>query len=125
MFIDSFLSLKVMRILLLFLCFSCIALGQTKTDLKTKATPILVYGSDTCHYCLETKAHLQVKEISFIYYDIDTNEIKLQEMLYKMRIAGFSTSNVQLPVIDKAGELFMNDQDFQFFLNRITTTSKL
>ena len=68
------------------------------------------------------KAHLQEKEISFIYYDIDTNEIKLQEMLYKMRKAELSASNVQLPVIDKAGELFMNDQDFQYFLKRITTS---
>lgn len=43
-------------------------------------------------------------------------------MLYKMRKAELSASNVQLPVIDKAGELFMNDQDFQYFLKRITTS---
>lgn len=111
-----------MRILFLFICFSNVAWGQTDAVSKSNPTPLIVYGSDTCYYCLETKAHLQEKEISFIYYDIDTNEIKLQEMLYKMRKAELSASNVQLPVIDKAGELFMNDQDFQYFLKRITTS---
>ncbi|WP_271855982.1 glutaredoxin family protein [Patiriisocius marinus] len=114
-----------MRILLIFLCLSSVALAQTDAVAKSEVRTFIVYGSNTCHYCLQTKAYLQEKAISFIYYDIDENETKLQEMLSKMSKAGLSPSNVQLPVIDKAGEIFMNDKEFTIFLKYLILNSKL
>ncbi len=39
----------------------------TKTELKK----MILYGSDTCHYCLDTKAYLRERKIDFIYFDVE------------------------------------------------------
>jgi len=88
---------------------------KTKKELKN----IIIYGSDTCHYCLDTKAYLKERKIDFIYYDVDVNLVKQREMLIKMQKAGISTDNLSLPVIHKSGTLFMNSGDFDKFLKRL------
>ncbi|MFD0989317.1 glutaredoxin family protein [Mariniflexile jejuense] len=80
---------------------------------------IIVYGSDTCHYCTDTKAFLKEKNVKFIYYDVDVNLEKQQEMLNKLIKANIDVSSLSLPVIDKGGELFTNGKDFSAFLERI------
>ena len=80
---------------------------------------IVIYGSDECHHCTDTKAFLKEKKIDFVFYDIDKNPSALQEMLNKLRKANVSTSNLGIPVVDKYGELFSNNGDFQEFLKKL------
>ena len=83
------------------------------------STSIIIYGSDTCHYCLETKEFLKTNNVAFLYHDIDKNEEKLTEMLSKLQNNGISTSNIQLPVVDRLGTIVMNSADFESFLNKL------
>lgn len=80
---------------------------------------IIVYGSDTCHYCIDTKAFLIEKKVKFIYYDVDVNIEKQQEMVNKLIKANIDVSSLSLPVIDKGGELFSNGKNFDKFLEKI------
>ncbi|MFH4964622.1 glutaredoxin family protein [Gaetbulibacter sp. M235] len=80
---------------------------------------IIVYGSDTCHYCIDTKAYLKEKKVAFIYFDVDVNLEKQQEMIAKLQKAKIDISSLSLPVIDKKGEIFTNGEDFDKFLKRI------
>jgi glutaredoxin 3 len=80
---------------------------------------IIIYGSDECHHCTDTKAFLKEKKIDFVFYDIDKNPSALQEMLVKLRKANVSTSNLGIPVVDKNGVLFSNNVDFQEFLKKL------
>lgn len=96
--------------------------SQTKLlsdDLSQEQKTIIVYGSDTCHYCTDTKVFLKEKKVKFIYYDVDVNLEKQQEMLNKLIKANIDVSSLSLPVIDKDGELFTNGKDFDKFLKRI------
>ena len=80
---------------------------------------IVVYGSDTCHYCTDTKAFLKERKVKFVYFDVDVNLGKQQEMLNKLIKANIDISSLSLPVIDKDGELFTNGKDFDAFLKRV------
>ncbi|AXG70697.1 glutaredoxin 3 [Kordia sp. SMS9] len=80
---------------------------------------IIVYGSDTCHFCVDTKQFLKDKKVTFTYFDVDVNNEKLQEMLQKLRKANIPVSNLSLPVIDKNGEIFTNSEPFEAFLEKI------
>ena len=80
---------------------------------------IIVYGSDTCHYCIDTKEFLNKNKIKFVYYDVDLNIEKQTEMVEKLKKAKISLSNLNLPVIDKQGEIFTNSEDFEAFLHKI------
>lgn len=111
---------KIIVLLILFLgiCNSkAIAQGVQKEAPKSKA--IIVYGSDDCHHCTDTKAFLKENNIDFIFYDIDKNQEALKEMLTKLRNANISTSNLGIPVIDKQGVLFMNNGVFEDFLKKL------
>jgi glutaredoxin len=83
---------------------------------QTKKEKIIVYGSDTCHSCLDTKAFLKEKNIKFTYYDIDINKQKEQEMLVKLQKANISIQTLNLPVIDNKGDVFLNKGNFKEFL---------
>lgn len=86
---------------------------QTKESKKEK---IIVYGSDSCHSCLDTKAFLNDKKIEFTYYDIDVNKEKEQEMLVKLQKANISIHTLNLPVIDNKGAIFLNKGNLEEFL---------
>ena len=88
-------------------------------DFTQEKKTIIVYGSDTCHYCTDTKAFLKEKNVKFIYFDVDVNLEKQQEMINKLMKANIDVSSLNLPVIDKGGELFTNGNDFSEFLKRI------
>jgi glutaredoxin len=101
--------------------------GQvTKAGLNNNLIPqeelkkIIVYGSDTCHYCIDTKAYLNAKNIAFTYYDVDVNILKQREMLLKLQHAGISVDNLSLPIVDLQGELIMNGNNFEEFLKKLT-----
>ena len=89
-----------------------------KLDEKTKKV-IFIYGSPDCHYCTDTKNILIENNIDFIFYDIDTNKVALDEMLAKLRKANISTNNLGIPVIDKYGELFSNNTTFDDFIKKL------
>ncbi|WP_298498253.1 glutaredoxin family protein [uncultured Algibacter sp.] len=88
---------------------------------KESFKKIIVYGSDTCHYCIDTKAYLKSKKIDFTYYDVDVNLLKQREMVIKLQKAGVSLDNLSLPVVDLYGKLIMNGADFEGFLKKLNT----
>ena len=85
---------------------------------KTKKV-ILIYGSPDCHYCTDAKNLLIENKIDFIFYDIDTDKVALNEMLIKLQNAKISTNNLGIPVIDKHGELFSNNTTFDDFIKKL------
>lgn len=91
---------------------------NTETSQK-ELKKMIVYGSDTCHYCIDTKAYLKERKIDFIYYDVDVNLLKQREMLIKIQKAGLSLDNLSLPVIYLSGKLLMNSNDFESFLKKL------
>ena len=85
-------------------------------DIRSKKVEIIVYGSDSCHSCIDTKAFLNEKKIKFTYYDIDINKKKEREMLVKLQKANISTYTLNLPVIENKGEFFLNNGNLKEFL---------
>lgn len=94
------------------------SISKTVTEQK-KSDKIIVYGSDTCHYCIDTKAYLIEKKIDFTYYDVDVNLLKQREMLIKLQKAGIPVDNLSLPVVDLNGKLVMNGANFEDFLKKL------
>lgn len=109
--------MKYLIIVTLFLatlhCNAQEVIHQTKQSKKEK---IIVYGSDSCHSCLDTKAFLKEKKVEFTYYDIDVNKEKEQEMLIKLQKANISIHTLSLPVIDNKGDVFLNQGNLKEFL---------
>jgi glutaredoxin 3 len=91
---------------------------QEKQLEKTKKV-ILIYGSPDCHYCTDAKKLLIENKIDFIFYDIDTDKVALTEMLTKLKAAKISTTGLGIPVIDKYGEIFSNNANFDDFLKKL------
>ncbi|WP_139957605.1 glutaredoxin family protein [Flavicella sediminum] len=108
---------------LLVLAFTNISYGQvassTSLTEKKETKKMIVYGSDTCHYCLDAKAYLKERKIDFIYYDVDLNLVKQREMLVKLQKAGISVDNLSLPVVDLQGKMLMNGANFEAFLKKL------
>lgn len=117
------LNLKIIKmkkisylILLIFGMFSANA-QQNKT--KPVINKVIIYGSDDCHHCTDTKAFLTQNKISFEFFDIDKNPEALKEMLLKLKKANISTQNLGIPVVDKNGVIFTNTGVFEDFLQKI------
>lgn len=106
------------KISFLFLLFFGLLNHSLMAQEVSKKT-IIIYGSDECHHCTDTKAFLKERKIDFVFFDIDKNPTALQEMLHKLRKANISLSNLGIPVVDKYGTLFSNNGDFQEFLKKI------
>jgi glutaredoxin 3 len=115
---------KIFFILLLFLgIFQYNLNAQTvvkqKKQLEKTKKVILIYGSSDCHYCIDAKNLLVKNKIDFIFYDIYTNKVALNEMLAKLKAAKISTTGLGIPVIDKYGEIFSNSANFDDFLKKL------
>lgn len=109
------------RIFLLCCVFFAVKIAFCQSsNTQNKQVAIIIYGSDTCHYCLDTKKFAEEKKLNFIYFDIDKDENALREMLNKLRANNIATSNLNLPVVDKNGIVFTNEPDFTIFLNKLT-----
>ncbi|MFM2230235.1 MAG: hypothetical protein RL607_1493 [Bacteroidota bacterium] len=113
---------------ILFLVLSCFLFSgsvsaQNPTPAATtqpaKEKVIIIYGSVDCHYCIDTKAYLDKRNIAYVFYDIDKDTVALREMLAKLKQAGMPTYGLSIPVIDKYGVLFMNDIPFEEFLKKL------
>lgn len=109
--------------LLLFLMFSIshglLAQASQTTATKPEKKVMIVYGSDECHHCTDTKKYLKENNIEFVFYDIDKNQEALKEMLFKLKNANISTNNLSIPVIDKQGVIFTNNIPFEAFLKKL------
>lgn len=103
--------------------FGQVSDSVSKTAFEQKQSKkVIVYGSDTCHYCIDTKAYLKEKKIDFTYYDVDVNLLKQREMLIKLQKAGIPVDNLSLPVVDLNGKLVMNRSNFKVFLKKLDTS---
>jgi glutaredoxin len=92
---------------------------QLSFSQETQKKSIIVYGSDECHHCIDTKAFLNKNNIEFTFFDIDKNPEALKEMLSKLKKANISTSNLGIPVVDKNGIIYINNEVFEDFLNKL------
>ena len=117
-----------MRFFVLSFVFALIGQGaysQTKpvdsVAIKSlKTNKLIVYGSDTCHYCIDAKSFLKEKNIAFTYYDVDVNLEKQNEMIVKLQKSGISLDAISLPIVDLNGKLIMNNvSDFDGFLKKL------
>ena len=95
--------------------------AQTVVETNKVETKIIVYGSADCHYCMDTKKYLTENKIDFVFYDIDKDKAALAEMLAKLRAAKISVNGLEIPVIDKYGEIFTNNTPFESFLDKLKT----
>lgn len=97
--------------------------GQVNIDYnippQEKIKDMIVYGSDTCHYCIDTKSYLSKNKIDFTYYDVDVNLARQREMIIKLQKASISLDNLSLPVIDLNGKLIMKGDNFEAFLKKL------
>ncbi|MBL7885574.1 MAG: glutaredoxin family protein [Flavobacterium sp.] len=105
--------------LLLIVSIATIAFSQDIQKKPSDKSVMIIYGSDECHHCTDTKAFLKENKIEFVFYDIDKNPEALKEMLGKLRNAGISTSNLGIPVVDKQGIIFTNNGIFEEFLKKL------
>ena len=103
-------------IVLLFTSLQSKAQEVFNQNIDSKKEKMIVYGSDSCHSCLDTKAFLKEKNIKFTYYDIDINKVKEQEMLVKLQKNNISIHTLSLPVVDNKGDVFLNKGNLQEFL---------
>lgn len=106
--------------LLLFTGYNCNA--QKKRSLqpiKKEVKTLIVYGSDDCHHCIDTKKFLDENKIKYQFFDIDKNPQALQEMLSKLKANSISLNNLMIPVIDKQGNVFTNSENFEDFLKKL------
>jgi glutaredoxin 3 len=115
---------KITYLLLLFFALfqynlNAQALSKSKKTIEKTKKVILIYGSPDCHYCTDTKKILIKNKIDFIFYDIDTDKVALNEMLTKLKAAKISTTGLGIPVIDKYGEIFSNNANFDDFLKKL------
>lgn len=121
----GFILTIVFTVTLSQLAFSQAKHSDKKVVKELKANDIIVYGSDTCHYCIETKEFLKEKQIKFIYYDVDVNLEKQNEMVEKLQKAGISLDAISLPIVDLQGKLKMNNvANFEGFLKSLIEKTK-
>ena len=105
-------------VFVLFLGSYNVILAQN-TESTSQKKALIIYGSDDCHHCIDTKAFLKKNNIEFVFYDIDKNPEALKEMLVKLRNKNINTSSIGIPVVDKDGELFSNNGNFEEFLLKL------
>lgn len=103
-------------LILTILILIALQVNAQKIIQQSSKNDIIVYGSDSCHSCLDTKAFLKQREIKFIFYDIDLNKEKEQEMLVKLKKANISIRTLNLPVIDLKGQIQLNKGNLDDFL---------
>ena len=103
----------------MFLIFGMFSPNAQQKATKPVVNKVIIYGSDECHHCTDTKAFLTQNNISFDFFDIDKNPEALKEMLQKLKSANISIQNLGIPVVDKNGIIFTNNGLFEEFLQKL------
>lgn len=116
--------IKLICILFFYLGSSTLVAQENKIKSEPEPTVLVVYGSDTCYHCIDTKLFLKNNSISFVFYDIDKDPIALKEMLTKLKKANISITNLGIPIVDKRGQLIQNNGNFEDFLNKLKDDTK-
>ena len=94
--------------------------AQTVVAKKDTNKVIIIYGSPDCHYCTDLKESLSKKQMAFVFFDIDKDQVALNQMLTKLKNANISANNLQIPVVDKYGQMYVNNAYFKDFIIKIT-----
>ena len=115
---------KIICILFLLVGISTLVAQEKPKKSEPKSTVLVVYGSDSCHHCIDTKLFLKNNSINFVFYDIDKDPVALREMLAKLKEANISTANLGIPVVDKQGQFIINNGNFEDFLNKLKDDTK-
>jgi glutaredoxin 3 len=107
--------------LLFFLTLFFYSAGNAQSKIKQEKNikVILIYGSSSCHYCTDLKESLSKRQIAFTFYDIDNDKLALNKMLTKLNSAKISTNNLQIPVVDKYGVMYVSNGNFKDFITKI------
>ncbi len=101
---------------LFFLCGTLLGFSQTRRQPEqTQKSKLIVYGIDDCHYCHDTKVLLDKKKIEYIFYDVDKNIEKQQEMITGLKAASRNLKNLNMPVIKKGERYLLNDGNLEKF----------
>ena len=103
----------------MFLIFGIFSANAQQKNTTPVVNKVIIYGSDECHHCTDTKTFLTQNNISFAFFDIDKNPEALKEMLQKLKSANISTQNLGIPVVDKNGEIYTNTGVFEEFLQKL------
>ena len=103
---------------ILFLSTSLLSFSQSRRAPVAKPK-LIVYGVDDCHYCHNTRALLDEKKIAYVFYDIDKNVEKRQEMIKELKAASIDLKNLNMPVLKKSGRFLLNNGDFEKFLKQL------
>jgi glutaredoxin-like YruB-family protein len=64
------------------------------------AKNVLVYSTPTCPYCIRAKQFLKDNNITFINFDVSTDQQKAEEMIQK-------SGQMGVPVLDIEGEIIV------------------
>lgn len=115
---------KIICVLFLLVGISTLVAQEKPIKSDPKSIVLVVYGSDTCHHCIDTKLFLKNNSINFVFYDIDKDPVALREMLAKLKEANISTANLGIPVVDKQGQFIINNGNFEDFLNKLKDDTK-
>jgi glutaredoxin len=112
------------KITLFFLLIGTFGLSAQVSNVDAKSQKFsqntcVVYGSNTCHHCIETKKFLSSQGVSFDFYDIDEDTVALRKMLSELHKRGISTKNLGIPVVFFKEEVFMNNIPFEQFLDKL------
>jgi glutaredoxin 3 len=106
-----------MKSIIIFLFSSFFANAQiNENNIKSK---IYIYGSESCHTCIDTKKFLEKEKIEFQFYDIDTNLEKQKEMIYYLKKNNISLNNLNLPAARFEDKIITNVPNFEEFLQNI------
>ncbi|MFY8187832.1 MAG: glutaredoxin family protein [Flavobacterium sp.] len=115
---------SILKIAFVFL-FSQSAFSQSETTSEKKKThKAIVYGSETCHYCIDTKKFLTENNIEYKFYDIDQDQNALKRMLSALRKASIDVSKLEIPVVIYGESIIVNGENFPQFLSLLLETIK-
>lgn len=101
---------RIVLLLALLMIFSSCSntVNSTATATTTlAANGLILYGSNSCGYCINTRNELDAAGIDYTFYDVNDDAEKSTEMWDKINAAGLSTTSVGFPVVDANGHLLI------------------
>ncbi len=85
---------------------------NNNNNITTPEYQIFVYGRPSCGNCISFKSACDAEGMDYKFYNVDTNDVKKQEMWDKLNAAGLGGGSVTFPVVDayfdNASHMFVN-----------------
>lgn len=85
---------------------------------ETKAPTIVIYGSNTCHHCVDFKNKLDSVGLKYVFNDVEVDERQAQVMIQLVQSANHQ-GGIQFPVVYLNDKEVMIAPDFNSFLTRL------